>query len=149
MAKRARGSSSRPGQRAPLQRKSGSARPSATPASTPPADATSANGGSSSATPSSAPATLTPAEEARAASLEASIVAEEKAAESAARTTRERDRRRSEAPTARAGSLAARAEDEYAYVTRDLRRIAIIGGSMIALLLGLWIVVAVTGVGPF
>jgi hypothetical protein len=143
MAKRARGSSSRPGQRPPLQRS-----PAATRSSKDPSRPTT-SGGDGSTPAASAPTTLTPAEEERAAALEATIVAEEKSAESAARTTRERDRRRGEAATLRAGSLAARANDEYAYVTRDLRRIAIIGGSMIALLIGLWVVVAVTGVGPF
>jgi hypothetical protein len=143
MAKRARGSISRPGQRAPLQRNTSAPRPSANTSSTTPTP--SAQDATSGAAPP-VPQTLTAAEEARAATLEASIVADEKSAEAA---TRERDRRRTEAATVRAGSLAARADDEYAYVTRDLRRIAIIGGSMIALLLGLWIVVAVTGVGPF
>ena len=70
MAKRSRGSTSRPGQRPPLQRQA--ARPAS-------------QAGRAAAAPVAAPRpdTLTDAEEARAAELEASIVAEEKAAEAA------------------------------------------------------------------
>lgn len=133
MAKRARGSSSRPGQRAPLQRGTTTARPSPTPASTTPR-----------------PPTLTAEEEARAAAIEAQIVADEKAAEEAARRSRTRARRGTDAePEARGGSIAVRASQEYAYVSRDLRRIVVIGGSLIAFLIGLWVVVEITGIGPF
>jgi len=133
MAKRARGSSSRPGQRAPLQRATTSTRSS-----------------TSQASPEPKPATLTADEEARAAALEAQIVADEKAAEDAGRRARDRSRRAVEAQdVARPGSIAGRASQEYAYVARDVRRIVIIGGSLVLFLFALWIVVAVTGIGPF
>ncbi len=127
MAKRARGSSTRPGQRARTQRSG--PRPSAiVPASTP------------------RPATLTPQEEARAAELEAQIVAEERAAEATRRRTRDRNRRESEplAPT-RPGSLAVRAGEDYDYVVRDVRRIALIGGSLVIILIALWAIMHLTG----
>jgi hypothetical protein len=90
---------------------------------------------------------LTADEEARAAALEAQIVADEKAAEEA-RRPRERPRRPTEG-AGRAGSIAVAASQEYAYVARDLRRIALLGGSLIGVLLALWVVVSVTGLGPF
>ena len=40
-----------------------------------------------------------------------------------------------------------RAAEEYAYVSRDVRRIALIGGSMLVLLIVLW-VVSQAGVAP-
>lgn len=135
MAKRARGSTTRPGQRARLQR-SPTTRPEA------------ARPATSSTTPR--PVTLTPEEEARAAALEAQILAEERAAEDATRRSRDRARRASSDETSvRAGSIAMRAAEEYGYVGRDLRRVAIIGGSLIAFLIGLWAVTEATGIGPF
>lgn len=136
MAKRARGTPTRPGQRAPLQRGPSTARPSGSAATT--------------STPAPRPATLTADEEARAAALEAQIVAEEKAAEQATRKNRDRSRRESEAePVGRGGTIAVRSSQEYAYVARDVRRIAVIGGGLIAVLLGLWVVIEATGIGPF
>jgi hypothetical protein len=136
MAKRARGSTTRPGQRAPLQRGPSTTRPSASAGTT--------------STPAPRPATLTDEEEARAAALEAQIVAEEKAAEEAARRTRDRSRRGGDVePAGRGGSIAVRASQEYAYVARDVRSIAVIGGGLVAFLLGLWVVVEATGIGPF
>ena len=138
MAKRVRGTSSRPGQRRPLQRSAtrSSAKPAAPAAPTTEAVAR-------------PPDSLTAAEEARAAELEAAIVAEERAAE--AETSRRRARSAREADpvaTPRAGSsLAASAAEEYAYVARDVRRIAIVGGSLVALLLILWAVAQFTGIG--
>ena len=126
MAKRVRGSSTRPGQRARLQRSS-------------PARA------EANAAAASRPAGLTNEEEARAADLEAAIVAEEKAAEETARKGRERARRGTVEPNVRTGALAVEAAEEYAYVARDLRRITLIGGSLIGILLALWVVVTVTG----
>ncbi len=132
MAKRVRGSSTRPGQRRPIQRVAGRPAPAApiTPA-----------------TPRSA--SLTPQEEARAAELEAQIVAEERAAEDVRRRTA--DRRRS-GPAAEVGvgtrsgsGLGVRAAEEYAYVGRDVRRITLIGGSLILLLIALWVVTQLTG----
>lgn len=132
MAKRARGTTTRPGQRAPLQR-TAAVRPTATTA------------------PIARPATLTDEETARAAELETKILEEERAAEAVTRSNRDRDRARRQTPerVARAGSLAVRASEEYAYVARDIRRIAIVGGSLVAILIGLWVVVQATGVGPF
>ena len=130
MAKRSRGSTSRPGQRPPLQRQA--ARPATQPAT--------------AAAPVAAPRpdTLTEADEARAAELEASILAEEKAAETARK--RSTPSRSTEAAPVRSGSsLEVAAAQEYAYVARDVRRIAIVGGGMILILLGIWLVVHLTG----
>jgi hypothetical protein len=117
MAKRSR-LAARPGQRRPLQR------PPARPDGTKP-------GG------------LTHDELARAAELEAAILADEKAAEES-RKVRERAR---EAPTNEVGvrysstPLAVRAAEEYGYVRRDVRRIALVGGFLIAILAVLEILV--------
>ena len=130
MAKRVRGSTSRPGQRARLQRRAPAARP------THPTSPT---------TPS---VSLTAAEEARAAELEAEIVAAERAAETDARRARDRSRRQVEPEVrVRSGSIAERASHEYAYVMRDVRRIVVIGGSLILLLFALYIVLQASGVG--
>ena len=131
MAKRSRGSTSRPGQRPPLQRQA--ARPATRPTA-------------AAAAPVAVPRpeTLTDAEEARAAELEASILAEEKAAEAARK--RSTPSRSADAAPVRAGSsLEGAAAQEYAYVARDVRRIAMVGGSMILILLGIWLVVHLTG----
>jgi hypothetical protein len=136
MAKRARGS--RPGQRGRLIRPSGRPAPSAT---TPPAQPVGqpvAAGG------------LTDAEEARAAAIEAQIVAEERAAE----TARQRGGRRPATErddTIRSrgresGMLAVRTADEVVVVRRDLHRIALIDGGLVAILFGLWILGSLTGV---
>jgi len=124
MAKRTRGSS-RPGQRRPRQRPS---RPTVAPAPT-------------------RPVSLTAEEEARAAELEAKIIEDERTAQATQRQARERDRRAAErAPTrSSAEPLAVRAAGEYAYVARDIRRIAIIAGGLFAIMIGLWIAVQVTG----
>ena len=130
MAKRSRGSTSRPGQRPPLQRQG--ARPATKP--------------TAAVAPAAAPRpdTLTDAEEARAAELEASILAEEKAAEAARKKAT--PSRSADATPVRAGSsIALSAAEEYAYVARDVRRIAIVGGGLILILLGLWLVVHLTG----
>jgi hypothetical protein len=109
MAKRSR-LAARPGQRRPLQR---SSRP----------DAAERLAGR-----------VTADEEARAAELEAQIVAQERAAE-AARRPRERTRGTDAAGLSYTSvPLSARAADEYAYVKRDVRRIAIVGGFLIAIL---------------
>lgn len=125
MAKRARGTTSRPGQRAPLARPAGAARPASS---------------VGSATPR--PASLTAEEEARAAELEAQILEAEKAAEAAQRRTRTR---RPDGSLAAGGTIAMRAAEEYRYVARDMRRITIIGGGLVAFLIGLWAVTMVTG----
>jgi hypothetical protein len=145
MAKRARGSSTRPGQRAPIQRTS--TRPPAS--STAPA--TKGDDVLDDDDPLAHTAigayeghSLTDADLARAAALEAQIVAEEKASEAA----RQPKSRSTAAPRA-TGTIAASAADEYAYVARDVRRIALIGGSLIALLVGGWAVIQVTGASLF
>lgn len=113
MAKRSR-LAARPGQRRPLQR------PPARPAGTKP-------GG------------LTGDELVRAAELEAAIIAEEKAAEDT-RRVRERGRETIATEPNAAGvrysstPLAVRAAEEYGYVRRDVRRITIVGGFLIAIL---------------
>jgi hypothetical protein len=134
MAKRARGTTTRPGQRRPMQRPG--ARPAASTAR--PGAATSASA------PVTPPATLTPEEEARAAQLEAAIVAEERQAEAGRRARSERNS--SPAPLRASSPLAAAAANEYAYVARDVRRVALVGGSLIGFLVVLWVVVQVTGV---
>ena len=132
MAKRVRGGSSRPGQRPRLQRRATTARPTT----------------ESTSTPSTGSVSLTAAEEARAAELEAQIVATERAAETNASRARERARRPAEGEVRiRSGSIAERASHEYAYVARDVRRIVMIGGSLIGFLLALWVVLQATGVG--
>jgi hypothetical protein len=123
MAKRARGTTSRPGQRAPL-RAAAPTRPAA---------------------PTSRPVTLTAEEEARAAELEAQIVAAEKAAETAQRRARTR-RDGGEVGSVMNGTIAMRAAEEYRYVARDMRRIVIIAGGLTLFLIGLWLVTVVTGI---
>jgi hypothetical protein len=135
MAKRARGTTTRPGQRRPIQRPA--ARPN------PPATRPSATAAADAEVVSTRPGSLTPEEEARAAELEAAIVAEERQAEAARRSRAQRT-----APDAvvRSSPLAVAAANEYAYVARDVRRVAVLGGSLVGLLLGLWVVVQVTGI---
>jgi hypothetical protein len=114
MAKRSR-VAARPGQRRPLQRSG--ARPD-------------------TAAPRRPDGSVTREEETRAAELEAAILAEEKAA-TEARRARERIRQGPEA-TPRVGysptPLATRAAEEYGYVRRDIRRITIVGGSLLLVL---------------
>ena len=132
MAKRARGTTTRPGQRRPIQRPA--ARPSAPSAR------------ASSPAPVVAPrsASLTPDEEAGAAQLEAAIVAEERQAEETRRNRAQRSA--ADVPVRATSPLASPAASEYAYVARDIRRLAIVGGSLLTILFALWIVVQVTGV---
>lgn len=134
MAKRVRGSTSRPGQRPPLQRQA------VRPVSRPAAPTTS----TTPTTPTPGPDELTEAEEARAAQLEAAIVAEERQAEAAKR--RSRVTRSTEVESVRPVSgLSVSAAEEYAYVARDIKRIAIVGGSLVIILLAIWLVAHVTG----
>ena len=85
---------------------------------------------------------LSDADLARAAQLEAQIVAEEKAAAPA----QPAKRARGESFPRASSTLAASAAAEYGYVGRDVRRIALIGGSLIALLFAGWAVVQATGI---
>lgn len=133
MAKRQRGGA-RPGQRAP-QQKGRSATPA--PANKPAATARPAGG-------------LSDDELARAAELEAQIVAEEQVA--TASLSRGRDRRRTApsqgtTPRTRSGAVqTATAEEEYRYVVADLRRIAAVFAVCFALLVASWLLVVVSGV---
>jgi hypothetical protein len=115
MAKRSR-VAARPGQRRPLQR-------------TAPR--------TESARPARPDGSVTPEEEARAAELERAILAEEKAATDA-RRSREQATRPAAAIAARVNytsvPLATRAAAEYGYVRRDIRRISIVGGSLLLVL---------------
>jgi hypothetical protein len=127
MAKRARGTHTRPGQRARLRRR-GPVTPRLSSPATPPSIA------------------LTPQEEARAAELEAEIVAAEQGAGRIVRTPSDRAAASPDAqPRVRAGSIAVRAAEEYGYVSRDVRRIILIGGSLVSFLIIFWVVVQMTG----
>ena len=123
MAKRARGSV-RPGQRRPIDR-----RPAAPSASRPAPTAPRAAG-------------LTEAETERAAELEQQLLEQERQAEAARARSKERsaDRPVREAPGS-SGSLAVRAEQEYAYVARDVRRIGEMAVLMLVTLIGLWFLI--------
>jgi hypothetical protein len=125
MAKRIRGST-RPGHRPRLQR------PPQRPADAAPRR----------------PGGLTREEEARAAEIEAALLAEERAAQQATRRTRDRDRLGE--PTGSRGRdlapLAVRAADEYAYVRRDVIRIARVGGGLLAILAVLYVLIDVAHV---
>jgi hypothetical protein len=113
MAKRSR-IGGRPGQRRPIQRPANRA---------------------AAVVPTRRPDSVTPEEEARAAELEAAILAEEKAADEARRrSATDRRGRPVEGTIYSSSSLATRASEEYAYVRRDVRRIAIVGGSLLAVL---------------
>lgn len=134
MAKRQRGNT-RPGQRPPT--KSPSGRPSAalSPAPVRPRPA----------------GTLTEDELAHAAEIEARIVDEERQA--SASLERIRDRRRSAATDVPArgrgravSTLAIVAADEYTYVQRDLRRIAVVFVGIFAILFVAFILATVTGI---
>ena len=127
MAKRARGHV-RPGQRRPIDRRT-------TPAASP-AVAGGATGTTAAAAPR--PAGLTEAELARAAELEAQLLAEERAAEMA--RTRTQPRAKSIGRSA-PSSLELRAEVEYAYVARDVRDIVRVMALLFTILFALWIVI--------
>lgn len=129
MAKRARGSV-RPGQRRPIDRRPASP---AGPASPGPARV------------EPRPSGLSEAELARAAELEAQLLAEERAAEEARRRTRERSAVRE---VGAGGALSVRAEEEYAYVARDVKRITRVAALLLGTLLLLWILIDGVGVLP-
>lgn len=125
MAKRTRGSR-RPGQRPRTQRPG---RPAPAGATAPARPATS----------------LTAEEEARAAEIEATIVAEERAAEQAQRRGRDRARG-AEAVGGRVrdtSPLSVRASEEYAYVRRDVLRIVRVGGALLLILAVLFVLIDV------
>ena len=138
MAKRSRGSA-RPGQLAP--RRSAGPRPNTRAATPAPGPA------KTPATSKPPSGSLTEDEEARAAALEAQIVAEERAAEAARKKQRNRGTGALAAAGPRGESLiAGKALQEYAYVSKDLRRITIVSGTLTAILLALWLVFEVSGI---
>ena len=128
MAKRARGST-RPGQRKPITRR-------------PATSTTSAAASTAAAAPR--PAGLTDAELARAAELEAQLVAEEQAAQNARRRSQERSTAAREISATPVTAI----DDarEYAYVARDLKDIARIAILLLIVLFVLYIAIDVTGV---
>jgi hypothetical protein len=127
MVKRSR-TAVRPGQRRPIQRRAAAPATPSTPESGP--------------RPS---AGLTSAEARRAEELEAQIRAEEAAAENARRQARERARDRADIAHVPA-SIATVADHEYDYVARDLRRIGLVAGFLLAVLAVIWFAVEVLGV---
>ncbi len=139
MAKRARGSH-RPGQRPPLQRTSGSSAA---------ADPTAAANVAATFAVTPKSANLTDQEEARAAELEAQILVDERAAEqSRIRSTTRRRSGPTQIEAIPRASLSVSAAEEYAYVGRDVRRITLIGGSLVIFLVVLSIVSHLSGAGP-
>ncbi len=132
MAKRARGTT-RPGQRRPIQRA-----PRPVPGRPPVA---------------APPEGLSASEEARAAELEAGLVAAQRSEQASAerRAERERTITSEDAVLARrrpagSGRLAVVGAEEYRYVARDVRRIAVVGGSMFAILAILFVVLQLAGI---
>lgn len=130
MAKRARGSV-RPGQRRPTAR-----RPASAGAPRPTAEAAPKSTG------------LSEAELARAAELEAQMLAAEKAADEARSRSRARAATREAVSPVAPGSLAVKAANEYAYVSRDVKDIVRIASLLIGTLIVLWILIDVTKVIP-
>ncbi|MCI0343831.1 MAG: hypothetical protein L0221_00110 [Chloroflexi bacterium] len=88
---------------------------------------------------------LTDDEMARAAELEAEIVAKEQAASTEARRARARTAREAVAYDPNV-PLRVRASHEYAYVARDVKRIGLTAGLMVAILLGLHVAINVAGI---
>jgi hypothetical protein len=135
MAKRSRGPS-RPGQQRPTRRPQRPAGRTVAPTGT--------------VEPVRGATALTEAEEARAAELEAQIMAQERTSV-AGRSRRDRGAAAAALPS-RARSvdtsslLAARAAEEYAYVKRDVRRIGMVGGGMFAIMLVLFVLIEVVHV---
>jgi fructoselysine-6-P-deglycase FrlB-like protein len=92
---------------------------------------------------------LTDAELERAAQIEAELVAREKAAIAENARRRARSGRVDVAITSDPGTpLSVRASHEYAYVARDVRRIAATAALMLSILAALWVLVNVVGIGP-
>ena len=91
---------------------------------------------------------LSAAEEARAADLESQILAQDRAAQDSVRS-RDRSRLADPGPALRGrgqSPLAVRAAEEYAYVSRDVRRIVRVGGAMIAILAVFFVLIDVVHV---
>ncbi len=132
MAKRARGSV-RPGRRRPIDRRSAPSAPSAS------------SGPATERAPKSSG--LSESELARAAEIEAELLAQERAAETARTRARERAATREVVSSGPVGSLA-QARSEYAYVARDVKDIVRIAALEIGILLALWVLIDVTHVIP-
>ena len=88
---------------------------------------------------------LTDDEMARAAELEAEIVARAQAAETESRRARARTAREAVAYDPNV-PLRIRASHEYAYVARDVKRIGLTAGLMVTILLALHLAINVTGI---
>ena len=88
---------------------------------------------------------LTDEEMARAAELEAQIVAQEQAAATEARRAKARTAREAVAYDPNV-PLRIRASHEYAYVARDVKRIGLTAGLMVTILLALHVAINVTGI---
>jgi hypothetical protein len=146
MPKRSRGTG-RPGQRPPIQR-SGSQRATPGGQRSGPATGFPAAPGSPGAVTGQRSGALTTAEEARAAELEAQILADEQAANQAQRRTRDRARTAELAgPRTRdAAPLAVRAAGEYAYVRRDITRIGRAAALLLVTVVVLHVLINVMGV---
>jgi hypothetical protein len=133
MAKRSRGSA-RPGQRP------------ARPAQRPARPVTGARPAAAAVRPD----TRTADEEARAAQLEADLVAEERAADTVRARARDRSRSGSDvlgrSRTRETSILATRSAEEYTYVVRDVRRIATVGGGLVVVLAALFVLIEVVHV---
>ncbi len=129
-----------------------SGRPTSRPRPDRPLGAASGTAGKPSAAASKAPAaSLTEEEAQRAAELEAALVAQEKAAARArAAALAARARRagggREMDPELLNQPLSVRAAHEYAYVARDVRRIGLTAGLMLAILLAIALAINVGGV---
>jgi hypothetical protein len=91
---------------------------------------------------------LTSLEEIRAAELEAQILAQEREAEAAKRRTRDRQRSAevTGVRTRDAAPLAVRATAEYAYVRRDITRIARVAAVLLVIVAILHVLINVMGV---
>jgi hypothetical protein len=129
MAKRARGTT-RPGQRRPIQRvtRPATGRP-----------------------PVVAPEGLSAAEISRAAELEAQLVAADRPEQQIGAHPVDQLRVADAGPstvrrTGVSGRLAVESAEEYRYVARDVRRIALVGGSMFGILVILYIGLVIAGV---
>jgi hypothetical protein len=92
------------------------------------------------------PDAVSPEEEARAAELEAQILAEEKAAEDAQKSRDRRAKAPVEGAIYSSAPLAQRAAEEYAYVQRDLRRILVVGGGLLIALAVIYVLLNVLNV---
>jgi phosphate-selective porin len=91
---------------------------------------------------------LSTADEARAAELEAHIVADDRASSGGGTKSRGRgDAAIAQRARGReSGLLAARAEQEYTYVQRDVRRIAKVDGGLVVVMLVLFLLIDVLGI---